>query len=102
MAIRTRKTPRKGRGGRVIGRDDAYSLSTAKTFLGRLLDKAENGDAVYILRGRRRFVVQPVAEIEPVPMRPPGYFAEIDSADEIAMQNRLAEHSPVAKPEDLE
>jgi hypothetical protein len=59
---------------------NTYSLSTAKSYLGRLADKARKGEAVYILRGSERFILQAVPDIEPIPMRPPGYF-EFDAED---------------------
>jgi hypothetical protein len=62
------------------GRLNTYNLSTAKTYLGRLADKARNGEAVYILRGSERFILQAVPDIEPIPMRPAGYF-EFDAED---------------------
>jgi len=61
-------------------RSNTYSLSTAKSYLGRLVDKARKGEAVYILRGSERFILQAVPDIEPIPMRPPGYF-EFDAED---------------------
>ena len=61
-------------------RSNTYSLSTAKTYLGRLADKASKGEAVYILRGSERFILQVIPDIEPIPMRPTGYF-EFDAED---------------------
>jgi len=77
-------------------------LSNAKTYLGRLVEKAGRGEAVYIVTGRRRFVLQEVPEIEPIPMRPPGYFAHVYSKAEIQEDNRLAKTSVVHAPKDLE
>jgi hypothetical protein len=51
-----------------------FSLSTAKTFLGHLLDKAKRGEEVVICRGAERFVLREIPPIEPIPIRPPGYF----------------------------
>ncbi len=83
-------------------RSDSYSLSQAKTYLGRLVDKAMRGEPVYIIRGRQRFVLEYVPEIEPIPMRPPGYFANCYSPEEIALDNRLSKASVVRAPKDLE
>ena len=81
---------------------DCFNLSEAKTYLGRLVDKVRNGETVYIIRGQHRFVLQEVPPIEPIPMRPPGYFAECYSKSEIAEINRLAKASIVRPPKDLE
>ncbi|MGA9453166.1 MAG: hypothetical protein WBW41_17690 [Verrucomicrobiia bacterium] len=79
-----------------------FTLSNAKTYLGRLLEKASRGETVYIVRGRQRFVLQEVPEIEPIPIRPPGFFANTYSRAEIQADNRLAKASVVRTPKDLE
>ena len=79
-----------------------FTLSNAKTYLGRLVEKAGRGETVYIVRGRRRFVLQEVPEIEPIPMRPPNYFADACSQAEIQEDNRLAKASVIRAPKDLE
>lgn len=79
-----------------------FTLSNAKTYLGRLMDKASRGEAIYIIKGRHRFVLQAVPEIDPIPMRPPGYFANVYSAAEIKEDNQLAKASVVRAPRDLE
>lgn len=79
-----------------------YSLSNAKTYLGRLVKKAGRGETVYIVAGRQRFLLQEVPEIEPIPIRPPNYFANLDSKAEIEEQNRLAKSSVVKPPGDIE
>lgn len=79
-----------------------FSLSHAKTYLGRLVEKAGRGETVYIVRGHRRFVLQAVPEIEPIPMRPAGYFANAYSKAEIQEENRLAKSSVIRAPKDLE
>lgn len=82
---------------------ETFSLSSAKAYLGRLIDKAGNGEAVYIVRGQRRFLLQEVPQIDPIPMRPPGYFARCyNNKAEIAEENSLAKASVVRPPEDLE
>jgi hypothetical protein len=80
----------------------SFSLSNAKTYLGRLIEKASNGEAVYIIRGEQRFILQEVPPIDPIPIRPPGYFAQAYSKSEIREQNRLAKASVVRPPADLE
>jgi hypothetical protein len=83
-------------------RSQMFTLSTAKTYLGRLVEKARRGEAVYIVKGGRRFVLQEVPEIPPIPIRPPNYFAEVYSSAEIKEDNRLAKASVVRAPRDLE
>jgi hypothetical protein len=79
-----------------------FTLSHAKTYLGRLVEKAAKGETVYIAKGRRRFVLQVVPEIEPIPLRPPGYFAHCYTAEETQAENRLAKSSVIRRPKDLE
>ena len=79
-----------------------FTLSKAKTYLGRLMEKASRGEPVYIVRGRRRFVLQEVPEIEPIPMRPPGFFSSAHSREEIREDNLLAKASVIRAPKDLE
>lgn len=77
-------------------------LSVAKTYLGRLLERAAGGEAVFITRGREKFMLQIVPEIDPIPMRPPGYFASSYSAEDVKELNELGKHSIVRAPEDFE
>jgi hypothetical protein len=83
-------------------KSQTYPLSHAKTYLGRLLEKVHNGEVVYIARGQRRFHLVEVQEIEPIPIRPPGYFANCYSKAEIEDDNRLAKASVIRVPEDVE
>ena len=80
----------------------SFNLSNAKTYLGRLADKALKGEPVYIVRGQQRFILQHVPEIDPIPMRPPGYFANCYTRDEIELDNLLSKASVVRAPKDLE
>ena len=79
-----------------------FTLSNAKTYLGRLMEKASRGETIYIVRGRQRFVLQEVPEIEPIPVRPAGYFANAYGKTEIQEENRLAKASVIRAPKDLE
>lgn len=83
-------------------RQQLFTLSSAKTYLGRLVEKAGRGETVYIVKGGRRFVLQEVPEIEPIPMRPPGFFANTYNRDEIREDNSLAKASVIRPPNDLE
>ena len=79
-----------------------FTLSNAKTYLGRLMGKASRGEMVYIVKGRQRFVLQEVPEIEPIPIRPPNYFTNAYTQAEIREDNRLAKASVIRAPKDLE
>ena len=81
---------------------ESFSLSNAKTYLGRLIEKASKGEVVYILSGQNRFILQQVQPIDPIPMRPPGYYANCYSEGEIREDNQLAKASVSAVPRDLE
>ena len=83
-------------------RSQWFTLSKAKTYLGRLMDKASRGEAVYIVKGRHRFVLQAVPEIEPIPIRPPNYFAEAYDPATVQEDNRVAKASVIRAPKDLE
>ena len=78
-------------------RADTFSLSKAKTYLGRLASRAAQGKEVYIVRGSQRFMLQHLPEIEPIPQRPPGFFADGYTREEIELENRLSTASPVEK-----
>ena len=80
---------------------DLFTLSNAKTYLGRLMDKARKGEAVF-MRGQARFILQEVPAIEPIPFRPAGYFANCYNKAENQQENRLAKASLVHAPKDLE
>jgi hypothetical protein len=79
-----------------------FTLSNAKTYLGRLMEKVMNGETVYIVRGQQRFILQEVPPIDPIPIRPPGYFANSYSNAEIEEVNRIAKASIIRAPKDLE
>ena len=79
-----------------------FSLSTAKTYLGRLTDKAMKGEPVYIVRGEHRFVLRHLPPFDPIPLRPAGYFANHDTAAETATLNQQAKASVIRAPQDLE
>jgi hypothetical protein len=76
---------------------ESYSLTKAKADLARLLAKSEAGVTVYIVKGHKRFLVQPVPEIEPIPMRPAGYF-EFDEED-IKLDRKFSTANVVPQPD---
>ena len=83
-------------------KSNSFSLSNAKTYLGRLVAKAGKGETVFIVQGQRRFLLQEAIPIEPIPMRPPGYFAEAYTQEDVRELNRLAKSSVIRAPKDLE
>ena len=80
----------------------SFTLSRARVCLGRLMARAEQGELVYIVHGHLKVLLQPVVEIEPIPMRPPGYFASCYTPEEIASDSQLAKASVLHAPDDLE
>ena len=78
------------------------NIRVGTTYLGRLVEKARRGEAVYIVKGGRRFVLQEVPEIDPIPIRPPNYFLSAYGPTEIAEDNQLAKASVIRAPKDLE
>jgi hypothetical protein len=92
----------RSRKAKVNLRSQMFTLSSAKTYLGRLVEKASRGEVVYIITGHGRFVLQAVPEIEPIPIRPAGYFADAYGRAEIQEDNRLAKASVIRAPKDLE
>jgi hypothetical protein len=87
---------------RMSFKTSTYNLSKAKTYLGRLVEKAGKGEPVFIVRGQRRFILQEVPMIDPIPIPPAGYYANCYTNDEIEEDNRLAKASVVRAPKDLE
>jgi hypothetical protein len=59
-------------------------------------------EIVYIIRGQHRFILREVSAIDPIPMRPEGYFANACGPAEIQEENRLAKTSVIRAPKDLE
>ena len=96
VASRLARTPK------VNLKSECFTLSKAKTYLGRLIDKASRGETVYIVSGEHRFVLQKVQPIDPIPIRPSGYFANCYTRAETQEENRLAKSSVVRVPKDLE
>lgn len=77
-------------------------MSNAKTYLGRLVEKAGKGEPVFIVRGQRRFILQEVRLIDPIPMRPPGYFADMYTKADVDELNQFGKASVIKAPDDLE
>lgn len=83
-----KRATRASRRRRASFQSDVFTLSDAKTYLGRLTEKAGKGQPV--VRGQDRFLLQHVPSIDPIPIRPRDYFANCYSQAEIAEDNRLA------------
>jgi hypothetical protein len=98
--MKTRVSARKK--SRVNFKSNSFSLSNAKTYLGRLVAKAGKGETVFIVQGQRRFLLQEALPIEPIPMRPPGYFAGVYGQEDVQELNLLAKSSVVRPPSDIE
>jgi len=98
------RTPHRTRSGnrKLNFQSQTFTLSNAKTYLGRLIEKAVKGEPVYITRGQQRFILQHVPDIEPIPMRPPGYFADCDTEEEIQEVNLLSKASVIRAPKEIE
>lgn len=99
MKSNPQRSPRKSR---FDLKSQTFQLSVAKTYLGRLAEKARNGEPVYIVRGHDRFVLQHVPEIDPIPQRPAGYFAHCYTREEISLDNSMGKQSVIRPPKDLE
>jgi hypothetical protein len=69
------------------------SISEAKRRFGRVADQALRGETVIIVRKSRLLQLQEYKPIEPVPMRPPGYFKKVYSKVEIRKMNRMEAES---------
>ena len=69
------------------------SISEAKQRLGEIADRAIEGEHILIVRKSKLLMLKPVELPEPVPMRPPGYFADCYDREAIRESNRLASHS---------
>ena len=79
-----------------------FTLRSARTNLGLLTEIALKGEPVYIVRGPHRFILQRVRDLQPIPLRPPGYFANCYTKEEIELENRLSKASVIRAPKDLE
>jgi len=90
---RRKPKPLKKGGGRV----ETYTLSEAKAYLGRLVKKSASGITIYIEAKGKRFVLQSVREIEPIPIHPIGYF-QLD-AEDIALDRKFSAANVVPQPD---
>lgn len=77
----------------------ALTVSQAKPKLGRLLDQATKGAAIYLRRKHQLFRIEPVELPEPIPTRPVGYFS-FGAQDELSVLANRAEVSFTPPDED--
>ena len=68
------------------------TVSEAKPRLGSLLDQVTKGKELLIRRKQRLYRIEEVAEIDPIPVRPFGYF-KFDNRDELVALSNRAEPS---------
>jgi hypothetical protein len=69
------------------------SISEAKQRLGEIADRAIKGEQIVIIRKSKLLVLKELELPEPIPLRPPGYFAEVYDEDYVKEMNMLAQHS---------
>jgi hypothetical protein len=69
------------------------SISEAKQRLGEIADRAIEGEHIVIVRKSKLLTLKPLEMPEPIPMRPPGYFADCYDKEAADESNRLAARS---------
>lgn len=70
------------------------TINEASSQLERLFEEVLAGEVVLLTKGAKQVMLRS-PELESVPIRPPGYFADCYSAEDAAESNRLASASPV-------
>lgn len=70
------------------------TVSQAKPRLGELLDQAGKGESVYLRRKERLYRIEPVAEVEPIPNRPFGFFTLDEGDPMLALANTSPAYFP--------
>ncbi len=75
------------------------SVSQAKQRLGKVADSVLRGKPVLIIRKSKLLILQAYELPEPIPLRPPGYFKDLYTDQEVAEINYLASRAPIrSKP----
>jgi hypothetical protein len=72
------------------------SISQAKQRLGKVADLALQGQPVLIVRKSKLLILQAYELPEPIPLRPPGYFSDCYTKDEMDEVNYLASRAPIS------
>lgn len=79
-----------------------FTVEEARQQLGELVDLALQGEPVAIVKDAEMLVLQKPLSVEPIPMAPPGYFADCYDEEYIRESNEFAKHSVTTPPDDLE
>lgn len=69
------------------------SISEAKQRLGEIADRALAGEQIVIVRKSKLLVLTQLEIPEPIPMRPPNYFADCYDAAAVKESNKFAARS---------
>ncbi|MCA1659057.1 MAG: hypothetical protein LC642_00735 [Verrucomicrobiaceae bacterium] len=69
------------------------SINEAKQRLGEIADRAIEGEQIIILRKSTPLLLQPLHICDPIPLRPPGYFADCYDTAAAKESNKLAARS---------
>jgi hypothetical protein len=65
------------------------SISEARNRLGKLADRALAGKPTLVQRSGKLVIIQAYPSLDPIPQRPPGYFADCYTDKEaVALENR--------------
>jgi hypothetical protein len=70
-----------------------FTLPEAREHLLEAAELALHGEEVVITVDDRSLVLREHIPVDPVPVRPPGYFAECYDEDDAAVDHSLASHS---------
>jgi hypothetical protein len=65
----------------------ALTVSQAKSQLGRLLDRAQKGQSIFLRRKNQLYRIETVSEVEPIPARPFGHFVVEEADPMVALAN---------------
>jgi len=71
----------------------AYSISQAKRHLGEIADRVIEGEHVVIIRKSQLLTIKTLDIMEPVPIRPQGYFDDCYDKSGVKESNKLAARS---------
>ena len=77
----------------ILSMPATLSISEAKKRLGEIADNAIQGEQIIITRKSKLLVLKERELSEPVPMRPPGYFADCYDEEYVRESNKLARRS---------
>ena len=75
---------------------NALPLSKVRQNIAKVADAALSGKPSLIIRKSKLLILQAYTPPDPIPLRPPGYFRDCHTAEEIAEVNYLASQSSIA------